>query len=155
MAQLLKMGPLGLPLAVDFAHNQPMMFGQKDETPADDDQTRGALLPGRVGLFVRLAANPGSRAALLDALNRFADTLQEDPNTEVFVIALDPEDEDVVWLYEWFKSEAALEAHRETGPFATLLAEVPELLANPPGLLRIDPLRLHMQTGMLEEGSLT
>ena len=118
---------------------------------AGDDQMRGALLPGRVGLFVRLSANPGGRTGLLDALHRYADRLAGEPNTEAFVIALDPDDEDVVWLYEWFTDEAGLEAHRLSEPFTELVTEIPELLAAPPGLLRIDPLRLHLQTAMLDD----
>ncbi|MGA9148217.1 MAG: antibiotic biosynthesis monooxygenase family protein [Candidatus Nanopelagicales bacterium] len=118
---------------------------------ADNDQMRGALLPGRVGLFVRLSANPGGRTGLLDALHRYADRLALEPNTEAFVIALDPDDEDVVWLYEWFTDEAGLEAHRLSEPFVELVTEIPELLASPPGLLRIDPLRLHLQTAMLDD----
>lgn len=115
------------------------------------DGVRGALLPGRVGLFVRLASNPGGRPGLLDALNRYADQLSDEPNTELFVIGIDPEDPDVVWLYEWFNDEAALEAHRHSDHFAELVNEIPHLLAAPPGLLRVDPLRLHMQTVVLEE----
>ena len=118
---------------------------------AGDDQMRGALLPGRVGLFVRLSANPGGRTGLLDALHRYADRLASEPNTEAFVIALDPDDEDVVWLYEWFTDEAGLEAHRLSEPFTELVTEIPELLAAPPGLLRIDSLRLHLQTAMLDD----
>ena len=118
---------------------------------AGDDQMRGALLPGRVGLFVRLSANPGGRTGLLDALHRYADRLASEPNTEAFVIALDPDDEDVVWLYEWFTDEAGLEAHRLSEPFTELVTEIPELLAAPPGLLRMDPLRLHLQTAMLDD----
>lgn len=115
------------------------------------EPTRGALLPGRVGLFVRLAANPGGRPALLDALNRYADHLANEPNTELFVISLDPEDHNVVWLYEWFTDEAGLEAHRMSDAFAELINEIPALLAAPPGLLRVDPLRMHLQTMVLEQ----
>jgi quinol monooxygenase YgiN len=116
-----------------------------------DQQTQNVLLPGRVGLFVRLAATPGARPALLDALHRYADSLTDEPNTEAFVIALDPDDANVVWLYEWFTDEAGLEAHRQSEPFASLVAEIPNLLETPPGLLRIDPLRLHMNTGSLDD----
>ena len=124
-------------------------------TPADE--SRDALLPGRVGLFVRLAAKPGGRALVLDALHRYTDELNHEPTTEVLVIALDPDDEDIVWVYEWFTNEAALEQHRTTKPFSDLIAEIPDLLATPPGLLRIDPLRLHMQTAILDDvvGSMT
>ncbi len=116
-----------------------------------DAPTRNVLLPGRVGLFVRLAANPGGRTGLLDALHRYADRLAAEPHTEAFVIALDPDDEDVVWLYEWFTDQAGLEAHRLSAPFTELVAEIPDLLAAPPGLLRIDPLRLHLQTAALDD----
>lgn len=57
----------------------------------------------------------------------------------------------MVWLYEWFTDEAGLEAHRLSEPFTELVTEIPELLAAPPGLLRIDPLRLHLQTAMLDD----
>lgn len=110
-----------------------------------------ALLPGRVGLFVRLQAHPHGRALVLDALHRYADQLRDEPTTELFVIALDPDDEDIVWLYEWFTDESGLEQHRASRPFADLIAEIPDLLATPPGLLRIDPLRLHMQTTVLDD----
>lgn len=114
-------------------------------------QGRTALLPGRVGLFVRLQANPGARAGLLDALHRFADQLDADPAAELFVIALDPEDDDVVWVYEWFTDEQSLETHRATPSFVELVNEVPALLAAPPGMLRIDPLRLTMQPAIFDE----
>ena len=34
-----------------------------------------ALLPGRLGIVVRLVSQPGARLALLDAVNRYADNL--------------------------------------------------------------------------------
>lgn len=120
-----------------------------DMDPSSD--VASALLPGRVGLFVRLQAQSGGRALVLDALHRYADQLADEPTTELFVIALDPEDDDIVWLYEWFSDEAGLDAHRASEPFAELIAEIPELLASPPGLLRIDPLRVHMQTSVLDD----
>ena len=110
-----------------------------------------ALLPGRVGLFVRLAAHPGGRAALLDALHRYTDELAAEPATEAMVISLDPDDGDIVWLFEWFSDEDGFETHRSTVAFADMMAELPDLLAAPPGLLRIDPLRLHLQSAVLHD----
>ena len=113
------------------------------------DRPVDALLPGRVGLFVRLECAEGNRPAILDVLNRYVDGLDSEPGTEVFLLALDPEDEGVVWLFEWFTDEAGLEAHRESPMFAEMMAEMPPLLVQPPGILRIDPLRLHMRTSVL------
>lgn len=117
----------------------------------DEPETREALLPGRVGLFVRLEANPGARPALLDALHRYTDQLVEEPDTELFLISLDPDNEDVVWLYEWFPDEEGLKRHQTAETFATLVNEVPDLLASPPGLLRVDPLRVHMKTAFFDD----
>ncbi len=110
-----------------------------------------ALLPGRMGMLVRLQAQPGQRAALLDVVNRYTDGLSEEPGTEVFIVHLDPDDADIVWLYEIFRDENAQTEHRAAEGFATLMTEMPELLAAPPGVLRMDPLRLSMQQAMLDE----
>jgi quinol monooxygenase YgiN len=115
----------------------------------DEDQHTTMFLPGRVGLMVRLPARPGGRAGLLDAVNRFADALRSSPGCEAFVVSLDPSDEDVVWLYEWFTDEAALDRHRTTEAFATLMVEMPELLSGSPALMRIDPLRMDLSNDLL------
>jgi len=109
----------------------------------------GLLLPGRVGLVVRLTGRPGSRAAVLDAIHRYVDRLDEEPGTEAFVVSVDPTDGDVVWLYEWFRDEAAHDAHRASAPFADLMEHLPDLLAQPPGILRMDPLRVRLAPALV------
>jgi quinol monooxygenase YgiN len=118
---------------------------------ADDliDPPVSALLPGRVGLFVRLVCRPGGRPGILDILNRYADRLGEEPGTEAFLICLDPDDADIVWLYEWFQNPAALEAHRAAAAFVDMMTEMPDLLASPPALIRVDPLRANIQRRVL------
>jgi quinol monooxygenase YgiN len=115
----------------------------------DVDVHSTMFLPGRVGLMVRLPAKPGGRPALLDAVHRFADQLRGTPGTEAFVVSIDPSDEDVVWLYEWFVDETALEAHRTTDSFHELMTEMPELLGSSPALMRIDPLRVDVSNELL------
>lgn len=110
-----------------------------------------ALLTGRTGLLVRLSCRPGVRAAMLDMLHRYADGLGQEPGTELFVVSVDPDDADVVWLYEVFRDDAAQLAHRAAEGFATMLAEMPELLAQPPGVLRLDPIRMSLQQTVLTD----
>mgnify|MGYP003832141141 FL=1 len=95
-------------------------------------------------MLVRIPTLPGMRAAALDALNRYIDDLDQEPGTEAFLVCVDPADDDVVWLYEWFRDENALEQHRSAPLFHRLMTELPGLVGENPGIMRIDPLRLRM-----------
>ena len=114
-------------------------------------EPRSALLPGRRSLMVRLTANEGMRPALLDMLNTYADGLAEEPGTELFIVSLDPDDANIVWLYEIFADEDAENAHRSSDGFSELMKSMPPLLGGPPAVLRTTPLRMSMQEGVLSE----
>ncbi len=114
-------------------------------------EPRQIMLPGRRSLIVRLTANEGMRAALLDVINNYADNLAEEPGTEVFMVSIDPDDENLVWLFEIFEDEEAENAHRASAGFATLMQVMPPLLADPPAVLRTTPLRMSLQDGVLSE----
>jgi quinol monooxygenase YgiN len=110
------------------------------------------LLPDRLGLVVRLQARPGARPAVLDALHRYADRLEEEPQTELFVISLDPDEADVVWLHEWFASgEDGMLAHRRSPGFAELMGDLGSVLAMDPQMMRFDPLRVHLASALVTD----
>jgi quinol monooxygenase YgiN len=109
-----------------------------------------ALLPGRVGLFVRLVCKPGRRTAALDITNRYIDGLADEPGTEAFIVAVDPNESDILWLYEWFTDDGALDAHRASEPFHAMMTELPAVLAGAPALIRVDPLRIHLARSVAE-----
>ena len=100
------------------------------------DEPLQVFLPGRMSLLVRLTAKEGLRLALLDVLNSYTDSLAAEPGTELFIVSVDPDTPNNVWLFEIFKDEAAQEAHRASAPF---------------GVLRMDPLRMSMQQGVLTD----
>ena len=113
-----------------------------------DEPAIDAVLPGRIGMLVRIPTLPGMRPAALDALNRYIDDLDQEPGTEAFLVCVDPADADVVWLYEWFRDEQAVEAHRSAPLFGRLMNELPGLVGESPGIMRIDPLRLRMSNAV-------
>ena len=115
------------------------------------DEPLQALLPGRRSMLVRLTCEPGMRPAMLEMLNTYADGLAEEPGTEMFVVSLDAEDESIVWLYEIFKDDVAENAHRASTGFARMMTQMPEFLAAPPAVLRMEPLRMALQEGVLAE----
>jgi len=116
-----------------------------------DEEPTQALLPGRRSILVRLTCQDGMRAAMLDVVNTYADGLAEEPGTEVFVVSLDAENSSIVWLYEMFKDDDAENAHRASAGFARMMSTMPDLLASPPAILRMEPLRMAMQEGVLAE----
>jgi len=120
-------------------------------TEQTQEEPRQVLLPGRRSLLVRLTCKPGLRPALLEVLNTYTDGLAEEPGTEVFIVSLDPEGENTVWLFEVFKNEQAQVEHQSAAGFAVMMQAMPPLLDGPPAVLRMDPLRMSMQEGLLTE----
>jgi quinol monooxygenase YgiN len=115
------------------------------------EQPVQVLLPGRRSMLVRLNCQAGMRPSLLEVLNTYTDGLAEEPGTEVFVVSLDPDAENTVWLFEVFKDEQAQIAHQSAAGFAVLMNAIPPLLDGPPAVLRMEPLRMAMQEGLLTE----
>ena len=127
------------------------MGADEIDEEVEDSGPVQALLPGRKAMVVRLTCKDGMRPGLLEALNTYADGLEEEPGTEVYMVSLDPEDEKIVWLFEVFKDDDAENAHRSSPGFATMIGELNDLLEAAPAILRMDPLRLVMQETLLEE----
>jgi quinol monooxygenase YgiN len=92
----------------------------------------------------------GICSVLLDAVNRYADNLEQEPGTEAFVVSLDPEDQDVAWLVAWVTSSETFDDHRKANAFADLMKELPNLLSQPPAILRMDPLRMFIQKDLVD-----
>ncbi len=109
------------------------------------------LLPGRISLLVRLNCKAGMRAALLDSLNSYTDGLAEEPGTEMFVVSLDAENANTVWLYEIFRDAQAQVAHRSASGFGDLMHAMTDLLDGPPAVLAMEPLRMSLQEEVLTE----
>ena len=86
----------------------------------------------RVVIFTRLTAQPGVRGALLEALERFGETVRSEPGNETFVVHAARDLPDVVLGYEVFRDETALAEHRASGKTAAITARLPALLAAPP-----------------------
>lgn len=110
------------------------------------------VLPGRLGRMVRLIAKPGMRPALLDLVHRYTDRLSSDePRTEMFVVNIDPDQAEVVWLFEWFADEDAEVEHRSSAAFAAFTSEMPSVLASPPAVVSLEPLRMHLTHSVIAQ----
>lgn len=109
------------------------------------------LLAGRTAALVRLTCKPGLRPALLDVLNNYVDRLDEEPGTEFYTLSIDPDSDNLVWLYEIFANEEAQLEHQQALSLADLIPAMQELLEEPPAILRMSPLRMSLQETILSD----
>ncbi len=100
-----------------------------------------------IAVFAKLVARPGQGEELLEALGPLMHSaMHDEPGTEVYAVHLDPENGDVVWFYEVFTDQAALDAHaRNEERLHEVGAQVQELLAGP---VELSWGRLHLVKGL-------
>ena len=92
----------------------------------------------KVALFVRLEAKPGKEAAVAQFLAQGLELARTETTTPVwFALQLGPQ---TFAIFDAFADEAGRHAHL-TGPIAkALMANAPDLLAQPPAIERLDVL---------------
>lgn len=62
-------------------------------------------------IIAKISAQPGRRDELIAALQALVDHVDSEAGTLVYVMHKDLGDEDVVWFYEHYASQDALDAH--------------------------------------------
>ena len=92
----------------------------------------------KVALFVRLEAKPGKENEVESFLLGGLPMVEEEPATTAwFAIRLGPS---TFGIFDAFPDEAGRQAHLSGKVAAALMAEAPELFANPPSIEKIDVL---------------
>jgi quinol monooxygenase YgiN len=92
-------------------------------------------------LIVSIKIKPGARERFLAAIEDDAICSERDePGCLRFNVLQDVGDPDRVYLYEIYRDEAALEAHRKTPHYARFAAVVPETVEGKPEVRAARPL---------------
>lgn len=91
------------------------------------------------GALLQMTAHPGQRDELLRVLGNYAKTLDGEPGTTLFAVAADPNDEDLVWLWEEFADAEAIQGHFQHDFFRALQLELADLLAEPAAVRPLAP----------------
>ena len=91
------------------------------------------------GAVLQMSARPGKRAELIRVITNYANTLDGEPGTTLFTAAADPNDDDVVWVWEEFASVEAVREHFEHDFFRALQLELGDLLASPAAVRPLAP----------------
>jgi quinol monooxygenase YgiN len=91
-----------------------------------------------VGLLVRLLAKPGKEAEVAGFLEGGLSLVQEEPETIAwFAVQLGPSE---FGIFDAFPDDAGRQAHLAGQVAAALMAQAPELLAQPPVIEPVDVL---------------
>lgn len=98
------------------------------------------------GALIQMTAKDGVRDELLRVLGNYANTLDGEPGTTLYAVAADPNDADLVWLWEEFVDGAAVQQHFEHDFFQALQLELADLLAEPPAIRPLAPFTRRVQS---------
>lgn len=85
-------------------------------------------------IIARIPAQPGKRDELVAALQAMVDAAGDEPGTIEYTLHTDDTDADVVWFYERYTDQAALDAHRGSDAMKAVGMSVRDLAAGRPEL---------------------
>jgi quinol monooxygenase YgiN len=88
----------------------------------------------QVSVIAKLTATEGKRDQLAQALQFALDHAAEEPGTLAYSLHADAKDESVLWMYELYENQAALDAHMGAPWFAELGPKLAGLVAARPEL---------------------
>lgn len=91
------------------------------------------------GALLQMVAKDGMRDDVLHVLANYARTLDGEPGTTLFTAAADPNDENMVWVWEEFASGDAVREHFQHDFFRALQLELADLLTEPAAVRPLAP----------------
>lgn len=101
------------------------------------------------GAVLQLRALPGRRDDVVSLVRNYANTLDGEPGTVLFTAALDPGEDDVIWLWEEFANADALQAHFGHDFFRAFQLELAELLVEPAAARPLAPFVRRVNPGII------
>jgi quinol monooxygenase YgiN len=90
----------------------------------------------QIAQYARFTARPGLGEQVLALLDEASRAAAEEPGTVTYTLHVDPNEVDVVWMYELYASPEAQTAHSGSEATAKLRAGVAGLLAEPLSVTR-------------------
>jgi quinol monooxygenase YgiN len=94
----------------------------------------------QVAVLAKIPAAPGKRDELVAALQGALDTAQGEAGTTYYILHADAKDADVVWFYELYADQAAVDAHMGSEAFKAMGPVIGPFLGGRPELTFLTPL---------------
>lgn len=93
-----------------------------------------------IGVIAKITAQDGKRSDLAAALQGALDAAEQEPGTIYYILLADGSDENVLWMYEMYENQAALDAHMGSDAFKALGPAIGPFLAARPELIFCTPI---------------
>ncbi len=93
----------------------------------------------KVTVVAKLVAQEGKREELIQALQSLLDYAQTEQGVEQYSLHKDTKEADVLWMYEQYEDQSALEAHMGTDNFKAAGPKLAPLLGGRPELHFLQP----------------
>ncbi|MCB1001216.1 MAG: antibiotic biosynthesis monooxygenase [Acidimicrobiales bacterium] len=93
-----------------------------------------------IAVIAKLTAQEGKRDDLAAALQTALATAQDEPGTLAYILLQDLADANVLWFYEMYTDQSALDAHMGSDAFKALGPAIGPFLGGRPELIMCKPL---------------
>ena len=94
----------------------------------------------QISVIAKIPAAPGKRDDLAAALQMALDTASGEAGTRYYILHTDDNDADVLWMYEMYESQSALESHMGSEAFKALGPAITPFLGGRPELIFTKPI---------------
>ncbi len=95
-----------------------------------------------IAVVVKITAAPGKRDDVAQVLGNMFPTVEEEAGTVLYILNEDLGNPDVLWMYEYYSDQAALDAHSGSPAMAELLGSLGgDLMGAAPELTVVNPIR--------------
>lgn len=94
----------------------------------------------KVAVWARIPVQPGKRDEMVTVLQTALATAEDEPGTTYYILHEDPKDENVLYFYELYTGQEALQAHMGSDAFKALGPSIAPYLAGRPELSFVTPL---------------
>ena len=87
-----------------------------------------------IAVIAKITAQPGKRADVVAGMASMMDHVETEPGTLKYILTEDQAQEDVLWMYEEYTDQAALDSHGSSDAMKALGGSIGPFLAGRPEL---------------------
>jgi quinol monooxygenase YgiN len=93
----------------------------------------------KVAAIAKLTAQPGKRDDLVNAMKKLLDNAETESGTEQYILHTDNKDENILWMYEKYVDQSAVDAHMGGEVFKAAGPDLAPFLGGRPEIFFLTP----------------